>query len=425
MFLTFDPERLRMLRQALSDISLTIDRWGRHETNAGIEDLIKRASGLVELQISRVDSSLREIDTRIPAGFLLPPSLPPSVAPDSSTRPVHVEDLIAQYRDWADRTPHWWTQATTNITTRSDDILRSLSHETAGELIDALPDLELFVLGTADLSTVESIWTLATDPSTTPSAVAGRRIRRLLCVIFDERPWERGIAAGSIDPVERSRREIELRNLTARIIAPWQVDMTSRPDWGWTATTGTRRLHQISELESTSDILVNGLAGALQHSLARLPEDPESRRARIDAVAQAIGTSIEVHQMSDVDRARSDSGLDTLRNVLGTLAIDGPWPISILLDAGAQWVGEHFDTSDARIDTAILESLEQREVLASIAVITVMAASLARSRRDASRPVEPRQMITQDMIDELRYTYQSIDNAAGRGQSLARLTRNR
>jgi hypothetical protein len=418
-----------MLRRALSDVSETLDSCVRCVTDLETEHLLSRVRDVLDLQISRVESSLREIDTRGTTRRFMPSSISRRGYPDSSSRQLRVQDLVARYQAWADQTPHWWAQATTEASTRSDEILGSLSdefvNEHAGEFIDALPDLELFVLGTADLSMVEAIWTRATDPATTSSHVAGQRIRRLLDVIFDDRPWESGVATGSIDPVQRSWRDVELRNFAARIVAPWQLEMTSRSDWGWTPADGARRLHQMSKLESAADILFVGLAEALRHSLALIPEEPADRRAHIDAVARAVGTSLEVHQMSDVDRARSDSDFDTLRTVLGTLAIDGPWPISILIDAGAQWVGDYFDTSDARIDTAILESLNKREILASIAVVTVMATSLAQSRRHSSRTSDSQPTIPSHLIDELRYTYQSIDNSAGRGQSLARLTRNR
>lgn len=432
-FVTFDPERLRLLSRALGELSRQIDACLRCAPTEETRALLQRAHTLADQQSTVVEASLREISTHSLVRRTWPPS--------SSTATHHrwanpdpvpsVHDLGSRFEQWARETPHWWTRATTHDSTRSDELLRLIDWSSdpgaAGDFIDALSRLELFVLGTADLSTVETILRFATDPDTTPGPVAGWRIRRVLDVIFDDRPWEKGVAHGTIDPVVRSRREIALRDLAARLTAPWQLDFTSRTDWGWTASDGARRLHQMSTTESAANILLSGLSGALQRSLSTLPNEHSARIDHIDSIARAVGTSLEVHRMSDIDRARSDSDLDTLRNVLGTLAVDGPWPASILIDAGARWIGDHFDTSHARIDAATLESLSQREVLASIAMVTVLASSLSglrrspNSRHELHRRGSP-STVPPQLIAELRYTYQSIDNAAGRGQSLAQLT---
>lgn len=409
-FVTFDPGRIKLLDRALHELSEKLDRYTRWQAPEDMTHLLVTARNLVDEQVARVEASLhtiRSIDSR-PRNRLC------------------VDRAVTAYQEWARAKSHWWTQATTDESTRSDEILRtSVCLEdpiAAGRLIDSLPDIQLMILGTADLGLVEDLWRSATDPSTTSSSSAGARIRRLLEVVFDPRPWEHGIAGGSIDPVERARRNLEIREIAARIVAPWQLHL-SRPDspWSWSGTEGVRRLHQLSNLESASDTLVRGLADALRRSLSVLPEDPFLRLQQIDAVASAVGASLEVRLMSEVDRARATSDLDTLRQVLGTLALDGPWPISMIVDAGAHWVGDYFDTSDTRVREATLENLLHREVLASIAVLAVFSSSIRRPRRPNSHtpdvhPPSPAQLST-----ELRHTYQSIDNAAAHGQSLARL----
>lgn len=412
--LTFDPGQLRLLRRALAELDDRFDKLSHIPMSHDLADLVRSAHDLVQIQERRVESALREIDTTEPDRWC-----------------TSVPQLVTRYTAWGRRTSHWWARATTDEVTPSDGILQSIDCDPlrAGDLIDGLENLELLVLGTADLSLVERVWSLATDPSTTSPQLAGRRIQRLLAIVFDDRPWERGLADGSIDPVERSRRERRLRELVARVVAPWQLDFT-RPDteWPWSTAEGARRLHQISRLATAADVLLAGLPDALIRTLSTLPDDPIERIGRIDAIAQAVGASLEVRRLSKVEQARSSSDLDTLRTIVSTLAIDGPWPLSVLVDSGARWLGDYLDTTDERIRTATLESLSQRQVLASVAVIAVL--SSARKRSSSAGPREPgvqksgsrEEQIPVDLAAELRYAYQSIDNAAARGQGLAQLT---
>jgi len=298
-------------------------------------------------------------------------------------------------------------------------------------LIDSLEDIEVLVFGTSDLRLVEDVWIRGTDPTTTPSSMALQRIHRLLDVVYDERPWERGLATGSIDPVERSRRELQLRDLAARVVAPWQLEVT-RPHGEQTRSIaeGSQRLHQLSRSDSAADILLAGLPRAVMLSLSDLPLDPVERVQRIDSVAHAIGTSLEIRRMSEVERAESTSDLDTFRQVIESLAIDGPWPISLVVEAGADWVDEYLDTSDERIRQATMDALTQRQVLASIAVVAVASSVMSRAQRNHQarndiRSGRPVMSIPGGLAAELRHTYQAIDNAAGRGSSLAQLTSTR
>jgi hypothetical protein len=261
--------------------------------------------------------------------------------------------------------------------------------------------------------------------------VALRRIHRLLDVVYDERPWERGLATGSIDPVERSRRERRLHEIAARVVAPWQLEV-SRPNGEQTRSIaeGAQRLHQLSRSESGADILLAGLPRAVLISLSDLPLDPVERVQRIDSVAHAIGTSLEIRRMSEVERAESTSDLDTFRQIIESLAIDGPWPISLVVEAGADWVDEYLDTSDERIRQATMDTLTQRQVLASIAVVAVASSVMSHVQRNHQarndiRSGRPVMSIPGGLAAELRHTYQAIDNAAGRGSSLAQLTSTR
>jgi hypothetical protein len=297
-------------------------------------------------------------------------------------------------------------------------------------LIDALEQIEVLVLGTRDLTLVEDLWTRATDPATTPPTLAVERILRLLDVVYGARPWERGLATGSIDPAERARRERRLQDLAARIVAPWQLELT-RPNGEHSRTISETAslLHHMSHSESAADLLLAGLPRAVMQSLSDLPLDPGERLQRIDSVAHAIGTSLEIRRMSEVDRAESSSDLDTLRNVVESLAIDGPWPISLVVGAGADWVDEYLDTSDERIRQSTLDNLQQRQVLASIAVVAVMSSVMSSMRKTDGHRADARSetmtmSIPGGLASELRHTYQAIDNAAGRGQSLAQLTAN-
>lgn len=398
-----------MLRRALDDLVSTIDTIAalhvRHET----EDLLSRAQRSSRAALMNVEAALREFAADRGAGS-------PSCAD-----PV---EFAGQFTRWTASASNWWTKATTQSWTRGDEILADFACDgepwRAGELIDSMSSLEALVLGVVNTAAVEKIWMDATNPRTTSPEVAGRRIQRLLAVIFDERSWERGVATGSIDPVERSRRNVALRHLAARISAPWQMYFSGLSQWQWTATEGARRLHQLAELETAADILLSGLAAAVRGSLADLPENLAARLDRIDAVARAIGTSLEVRRITEVERAHSDSGFDTLRSALSTLSVDGPWPISLLVDAGARWIGDYFDTADEQVRTVIMEGLEVRQVLASIAAVAVLNAALSRAAASEDRP--PRERVHTDLALEMRHAYQSIDNAAGRGQALAQLT---
>lgn len=414
-FLTFDPVRVALLRRALLEVAQRFESTSRFSTSdemtGEVSDLLNVCHDLLRLQITRVEESLGNIE-------------PIGVRPPISCGTV--DEAVHLYSNWSRETRHWWTLATTRNSTPSDDILRRFGCNDdplrAGDLIDSLSRVELLTLGTADLSLVEIVWSRATDPSTTPPLVAGTRISRLLEVVFEKRPWERGVAGGSIDSATRTQRDIQLRELVARVVAPWQLHFT-RPDslWSWSGVDGTRRLHQLSELASASDALMLGLARALRFSLSNLPDDPSERLSHIDSVARAVGTSLEIRRMSLVDRAGTASDLDTLRSVIGALSLDGPWPVSMIVEAGARWVGDYFDTSDVRVRQATLESLGHREILASLAVLTVFTSAIERMTTPNSRrrTADAKSRVT--LSTELRHTYQSIDNAASRGQSLAQL----
>lgn len=409
--LTFDPDRVSMLSRALTDVSERIDTCLRMSLPDEIADDLRHARGICELQLDRVGDALRDI-----AAGRLKGAIPC----------WHVDSLVRHFEIWADETEHWWTLATTKDSTRADDIVRTLECNSdprrSGDLIDSLEHLQYLVFGTVDLARLETIWQEATDPMTTPSAIALGRIRRLLDVVFDGRPWERGIASGPIDSAQRNKRESEIHAMAARIVAPWQIEILV-PTYGSTyEMEGVMRLHRMSELRAAADALMIGLPDAVRRSLTVLPDDAHDRRLHIDAVARAIGTVLEVHRLSDIERSEERSGFDTLRSILATLSLDGPWPISILVDAGARWIGDYLDSSEAGIRTATMETLVQREVLATIAVLSVWNAALARSRRATSQSNSTRAQPPADLAPELQYTYQAIDNAAGRGQALAQIT---
>lgn len=407
--LTFDPERVGLLRRALDDLVLTVERLQAMQVQPEIQDVLLRAQRSSRAALVNVEESLREFAAG--RGVDSPPCREPV-------------DSARHFTRWTSSSSHWWTKATTQSETRGDEILAEFACDRepwrAGELIDSMPSIEGLVLGVANLAAMEKLWMDATDPRTTSPELAGRRIKRLLTVIFDERSWERGVATGSIDPVERSRRDVALRHLAARISAPWQIHFSGLPQWQWTASEGARRLHQLAELETGADILLSGLAGAVRRSLAELPEDHAGRIERIDAVARGIGTSLEVRRIAEVERAHAGSGFDTLRSVLSTLSIDGPWPISLLVDAGAEWVGGYFDTADERVRATILEGLALRQVLATVAAAAVVNAALVQISKSDDRPSMDR--MRSNLALEVRHAYQSIDNAAGRGQALAQLT---
>lgn len=429
-FLTFDPDRLVLLDQALDQAAERLENLLHLPMDDEISRCIRSARDLTRVQQTRLAHALSNIDSH-------------TQTPTCSTIPT----LVQQYSIWAHESPlllpgravsdsdQWWTQATTDDSTRSDDLLRNLGCDAdprrAGHLIDSLEDMEVLVFGTSDLRLVEDVWIRGTDPTTTPSSVALRRIHRLLDVVYDERPWERGLATGSIDPVERSRRERRLHEIAARVVAPWQLEV-SRPNGEQTRSIaeGAQRLHQLSRSDSAADILLAGLPRAVLLSLSDLPLDPVERVQRIDSVAHAIGTSLEIRRMSEVERAESTSDLDTFRQIIESLAIDGPWPISLVVEAGADWVDEYLDTSDERIRQATMDNLTQRQVLASIAVVAVASSVMSHVQRNHQarndiRSGRPVMSIPGGLAAELRHTYQAIDNAAGRGSSLAQLTSTR
>lgn len=425
--LTFDPGRLLLLDRAVDEIGKRLDGLIHAPMTDEISRCVRSARDLARVQQMRLADALSHIDRNS----------------DVLTCPT-ITDLAHHYSTWVDsshvslpglpvsESDHWWIRATTDDSTRSDDLLRRLDCDTdprrAGLLIDSLDEIAVLVFGTSDLRLVENVWIRATDPRTTHPTIALERIHRLLDVVYDNRPWEQGLATGSIDPVERARRESQLREISARIVAPWQLELI-RPDeeQSRSVAEGAHRLHEISRSNSAADILLAGLPRAVMHSLSDLPLDPDERVQRIDSVAHAIGTSLEIRRMAEVERAESSSDLDTFRRVVESLAIDGPWPISLAVEAGADWLDEYLDTSDERIRQATLDNLTQRQILASVAVVAVASSAVSRVRqphpnRSDSRTHRPVISIPGGLAAELRHTYQAIDNAAGRGASFAQLT---
>ncbi|MFM8856790.1 MAG: hypothetical protein ACKOI2_06225 [Actinomycetota bacterium] len=426
--LRFDPDRLRLLDQVVGETAERLDGLLRVPMSEEVARCIRPARQLAHALQASVTHALSQIDRDFDA-----PSCPT------------ITELAQQFSTWID-SPHiviqglpvtesdrWWVRATTNDSTRSDDLLRLLDCDTdplrPGLLIDSLDEIAVLVFGSSDLHLVENLWSRATDPDTTPPNSALERIHRFLDVVYDDRPWEHGLATGSIDPVERSRRERHLREISARIVAPWQLEM-SRPggEHSRSIADGAHMLHEISRSNAAADILLAGLPRAVMHSLSNLPVDPDERVQRIDSVAHAIGTSLEIRRMSEVERAESSSDLDTFRRVIESLAIDGPWPISLVVEAGADWVDEYLDTSDERIRQATVDNLSLRQVLASVAVVAVASSVMSQRPRPIRNDTHPRRPVISipgGLAGELRHAYQAIDNAAGRGTSLAQLTSTR
>jgi len=429
-FLRFDPDRLLLLDRALDETAEQLESLRHVPVNDEIARLIRSAHDLTRMQQMRVSHVLSQLGQH-----------------SNSLSCPTIDELVEQFSVWVDssRSPvpglpesqsdHWWIRATTDDSTRSDHLLRRLACDNdsrrAGLLIDSLTEIAVLILGTSDVQLVEDLWIRATDPETTPRRVALERIHRFLDVVYGDRHWEQGLATGSIDPVERSRRERRLHELAARVVAPWQLEL-SRPGGGQqrSIAEGARRLHEISRSDSAADILLAGLPRAVMHSLSDLPLDSDDRIQRIDSVAHAIGSSLEIRRMSEVDRAESSSDLDTFRRVIESLAIDGPWPISLVIEAGADWVDEYLDTSDERIRQATVENLSQRRLLASIAAVTVASSAMSgyrpsRQDRNDVRPHTRMIPVPGGLAAELRHTYQAIDNAAGRGSNFAQLTARR
>ncbi|MEN9801665.1 MAG: hypothetical protein RLZ37_790 [Actinomycetota bacterium] len=426
--LRFDPDRLLLLDRAIEETVERLDGLLGAPMTDEIARRVWSARDLARAQQARLAHARSQIARRSD-----PPSCPT------------IATLAQQFSTWIDvsrhsipglpvsQSDHWWVRATTDESTQSDALLQRLGCDPdpgrAGLLIDSLEEIEVLVFGASDLRLVEDVWIRATDPLTTPPSIALERIHRLLDVVYDDRPWEEGLATGSIDPVERSRRERQLRELTARIVAPWQLEL-SRPDGEQSRSIaeGAHRLHEISRSNSAADILLAGLPQAVTYSLSNLPLEPDERVQRIDSVAHAIGTSLEIRRMSEVERAESGSDLDTFRRVIESLAIDGPWPISLVIEAGADWVDEYLDTSDERIRQATVDNLTQRQILASIAVVAVAASVMSRQTHRSRNDTHARSAtirVPDDLATELRHTYQAIDNAAGRGTSFAQLTSTR
>lgn len=400
--LTVDPERLLLLERAVERVVHGIDSCRYLTDSADVDLLLRRARDLADFQRATVRSAADSIDSMW------------------NTNVVPTLALAEFVDDWGKHSIDWWMRPSTEVATRVDSALENLAPGEAGTFLDSIDSIEYVVHGTVDLETLESVWRDATDPTTTSPEDACRRIRRLLESVFDDRPWERGIARGPIDSVSRSRRNSLLRDMAARVVAPWQLHIMGVGDAGWSPDAGAHRLHQIAETQTGSHTLLRGLPGAVHRTLSQLPHDAEARLEVIDAVARSVGASLEIHRMSEIDRARHGANIDTWGTIIGTLADDGPFPVSLLVDAGAGWIRGYFDARDERIRVATIQSLSYREFVAAIAVVAVWTAAVSRSTgsgRDTTGAVNSR-----DLEIELRHTYDSIDNAAGRGQIVAQLS---
>lgn len=418
--LSFDTERLGLLRRALAELASGLERAvhfesATHECEAG--DLVRRARSMCVQLCGLVEASLADIASSSYVCTLEP-----------------VADMAHRLDAWTRSNPRWWTGATHDRPTMADSVLHSTmcsptldessgNGVRAGDLIDGLVSIEALVFGAADLVLVEELWRTATDPMTTSPHLAGQRIRRLLDVVFDRRPWERRLPGGSIDPVGRSERERHLRLMVARLVAPWQSYFTGLArEWGWSPVEGARRLHQIARLDSASEELERGLAPSVFRLLSDLPANDSERSRLIDDVALSIGAALEIGQLATIDRGGTQRpDLQAAHTILSGISTRTPWPLSLALDAGSAWLNDYFDSTDDIVRRAILHSVTSRELLAAVAMAAVWTSYQRRSQRSSRYTRLDDDVVERAVVDEMRSTYQAISNAATRGQVVAQL----
>lgn len=383
--LAFDPERLWALHRSLEDLDAALVALRREFVDAvGLD----REIDICRLHRHRVRAVLRSDLANSP--------------------PSRIET-------WVDTHRSWWAKATRDPATAVDAVLSDVLHDpgAAGALVDDLESIAPLVYGTHDIDLVRAFWTVVTDPRTTPPAVAGRRIRRLLDTVLGEHHWSRGVSSSSIDPVVRTRIEIAAIDMLGRIVAPWQMYFSGRAAaWSWTAEVGIGWLRAATRSAAAAADLARGLGPSVVGSLSDLPEDETLRRRRIDEVAFGIGASLALLQEAGIDDAGRDrSSWRTFDRLVEYLPVDAPWPVSIVVDRGASWLDDRMhrrppdDVSIRRI-----AALTGHQVLAGVAVLTIWKSYWSRPdvRQDPARRDR-----------ELRHTYDSIDSPAARGRITA------
>lgn len=323
---------------------------------------------------------------------------------------------------WIRQHPEWWSDATHGRPTDIEDLLAHIAEQPleCGRLIDTTKFLAPLLYGVHDPSIVRRIWLSATDPRTTSTATAGRRIRRLIEEVFGDQKWRNGIAPSWVDIHEQSRIQREIKEILGEIIAPWQLQFTGlTADWDWTVDEGMSYLKKVAQSKEAASSLSQGLGSSLFRNISDLPDDPSERRQRIDLIAFAVASSTEVLRNAKVHQAQLEADhLATFLAIPTMLPLNLPWPSSLIISKTATGVAERFDTSDDMNVSSGIEQIRQHETLAAIGLMGVWNAALTSGR--VENPLDEPPL---DLQLEMQHTFDVLDNPALRGQVFAEISR--
>jgi hypothetical protein len=287
-------------------------------------------------------------------------------------------------------------------------------------LMNSLHDFAPIIYGAHNTDLVRAFWLQVTNPATTSSEIAGRRIRALLTTVFSDHEWSQGLSRSSIDPQERRRIEQSAIDMLGEIIAPWQFSFSGRAsDWNWTSSTGITWLQKVATSPVAAADLARGLGPSVVRTLTHLPTSPIDRQHHIDDVAFSIGVSLEVLHRAGITQAGRDIATwKSFDELVDLSPVNAPWPFSILVERGATWLDDRLLTDQESLTEKRRrqrQTLSGQQVLAGLAVLTVWRSQL-------KQPLALRTAPTQSPIakrQELQYTYDAIDSPSARGRVMA------
>lgn len=278
--------------------------------------------------------------------------------------------------EWGRPDSGWWVDRVRASSTLADHVLTSIADDPVAADVVASRASSVAALswGAIDGNAVLRFWLDATDPDLVDEATAGRRIRALLRVHFDEHYWRGGISAATVEDPGMIERERRMREWLGLIVAPWQLHFTGLADrWGWSPEEGGEVLRALLDDHRAAEAVASGLPRAVESTLGRLPRDDDERRRLSEAVAFGIGASGQL--LGEAAVAESYAAADLAHDLVNLVGFGLPLTRSeqMLVGLAESAVSDRLQDPGARRRAADEETKRRRVVAAHAASVYARA----------------------------------------------------
>ena len=383
-FVGLDPERVVRLRAALDELDLRLARLAACPLSPESTSVIEAAR-----RARRIGRDCHD-------------------AVIDAARSWFVGTMVAvALVEWGRPDAGWWVDRVRAPSTLADHALTAIADDPVAVDVVASRGSSVAALtwGAIDGDAVLRFWLDATDPARVDEVTAGRRIRTLLRVYFDEHYWRGGISSSTVEDPGMVERERRIREWLGLIVAPWQLHFTGLAHrWGWTSQEGGATLRALLDDERAADSVAAGLPRAVESALGRLPHDVTERRRLTEAVAFGIGASGQL--LGEAAVAESYATVDLAHDLVNLVGFGLPLTRSeqMVVGLAESVISDRLHDPDARRRAADEETRRRRLVAAHAATVYARAGAFLDDDQ-----------LSREIDDLVR----SIDSPAHRGDDFA------